>query len=39
MHKPVLQSGNLKNPIRLYASFKTNHSDKGLFNVKEIYRQ
>ncbi|EKN5942601.1 hypothetical protein DVP82_16780 [Yersinia enterocolitica] len=39
IHTPVLQGGNLKNPIDLYSSFKTNHSDKGLFNVKELYRQ
>lgn len=39
MHKPALQGGNLKKPIVLYSSIKTNHGDKGLFNVKELFRQ
>ncbi|CRY23224.1 Uncharacterised protein [Yersinia enterocolitica] len=39
MHTPALQNGNLKNPIALYSSSKINHSDEGLFNVKELYRQ
>lgn len=36
IHTPVLQGGNLKNPIDLYSSFKNNHSDIGLFNLKEL---